>query len=145
MSRIAKLAQAVRDAEAAGWSWELTEMLGRRALRIRRDDGVETSFLAPEEVHDEELRYPSSKRRSSAWSVVRAAAAWSLARASGSSSAGAPTGCSSGGVLTVGVFGGTPCVDAGERLLPRAPAAVRSCRAAAAGGPAAGPEPVDTA
>lgn len=45
MSRIAKLAQNVWDADAAGRTWELTFVAGRRALRVRREDGIETSFL----------------------------------------------------------------------------------------------------
>ena len=46
---VAKLVARIRDAEAAGRTWELTDLAGRRALRVRRDEGVETTFLSDEE------------------------------------------------------------------------------------------------
>ncbi|MEQ8893128.1 MAG: hypothetical protein RID93_36095 [Sandaracinaceae bacterium] len=46
---VAKLVARIRDAEAAGRTWELTDLAGRRALRVRRDEGVETTFLSDEQ------------------------------------------------------------------------------------------------
>jgi hypothetical protein len=46
------LLQEMREAESAGHGWELTTIAGRSAVRIRRVDGVRTSFLSDEEKRE---------------------------------------------------------------------------------------------
>jgi len=52
VERVPVLVEKIREAEASGGTWDLAEVGGRRALRVRHADGVETSFLSEDEERE---------------------------------------------------------------------------------------------
>lgn len=48
--RVLKLVEQIRLAESEGRTWEIAEIAGRGALRIRQADGVTSSFLDDDEA-----------------------------------------------------------------------------------------------
>jgi len=52
MERLLRLVQAIREAESAGFTWEVKQVAGRPALRIQHAEGVNTNFLSEQEQRE---------------------------------------------------------------------------------------------